>query len=125
MEKLLKLLEQNRKLDPFYKEKESLELFDWLLWEISEAQAEYDKWDFKELSWEMGDVLWNLFILFDKLEDEGKISKQEVFEEITNKISKRKSFLLENREVSKEEAQKIWNDAKRKEWYEEKRLWND
>ena len=125
MQNFLKLLEQNRKLDPFFKEKESRELFSWLLWEITEAQEEYDKWDFSELQSEMWDVLWTLFLLLDKLEDEGKISKQEVFEKITSKISNRKSFLLENREVSKEEAQKIWNDAKRKEWYEEKRLWND
>lgn len=125
MQNFLKLLEQNRKLDPFYKQKESQELFSWLLWEINEAQEEYDKWNFSELQSEMWDVLWTLFLLLDKLEDEGKISKQEVFEKITTKISNRKSFLLEDREVSKEEAQKIWNDAKRKEWYEEKRLWND
>lgn len=125
MQQLLKLLELNRKLDPFYKEKESWELFSWLLWEISEAEDEYKKWDFNELEGEMGDVLWNLFILLDKLEDEQKISKQKVFEKITDKISKRKSFLLENREVSKLEAKEIWNEAKRKEWYEEERLWND
>lgn len=125
MQNFLKLLEQNRKLDPFYKEKPSSELFERLLWEIAEAKAEYNKWDFKELESEMWDVLWTLFLLLDKLEDENKISKKEVFEKIYNKISNRKIFLLENREVSKEEAQKIWNDAKRKEWYEEKRLWND
>lgn len=125
MKNLLKLLELNRKYDPFYKGKESKELFDWLLWEISEAQEEYMKWDFNEVESEMWDILWNLFILLDKLEDEQKISKQKVFEKITTKISNRKSFLLEKREVSMEEAQKIWNAAKKKEWYADERLWNN
>jgi len=120
MQQLLKLLELNRKLDPFYKEKESWELFSWLLWEIKEAEDEYKKWDFAWLEGEMWDVLWNLFMLLDKLEDEQKISKQKVFEKITDKISKRKSFLLENREVSKNEAKKYGimlkekNDIKKK-----------
>lgn len=125
MQNLLKLLELNRKYDPFYKGKESKELFDWLLWEIREAEEEYIKWDFNEVESEMWDIVWNLFLLLDKLEDEKKISKQKVFEKITNKISNRKSFLLEERAVSMEEAQKIWNIAKKKEWYDESRLWND
>ncbi len=72
----------------------------------------------------MGDIFWNLLALMDKLEDEGKIDKERVFEKIVDKIERRKSFLLEKRKVSEDEARAIWNNAKRKEGYEESRLWH-
>lgn len=125
MQKFLKLLELNRTLDPFYKEKDSTELFSWLLWEIKEAQEEYEKQSYADLQSEMWDVLWTLFALLDKLEDEGKLTKEKVFAGISEKISHRKSFLLDGKQVTKKQAQDIWNEAKRKEWYSEERLWND
>jgi hypothetical protein len=36
LEKLIELTELNRKLDPFYEEKGSEELFEWLIGEIDE-----------------------------------------------------------------------------------------
>ncbi len=125
LEKLIELTELNRKLDPFYEWKWSEELFSWLLDEIQEWKDEYIKWDFEELEKEMWDVFWNVFLLMNKLEDEWKVSKEWIYTKIYDKISRRKSFLLEWRKVDKEEAQKIWNEAKRKEWYEESRLWNE
>lgn len=125
LNKLIDLAERNRKYDPFYEWKESTELFEWLLWEIDEWKEELAKWDFSELENEMWDVIWDILLLLDKLEDEGKINKENVFEKIYTKISTRKSFLLEWRKVEKEEAMAIWNEAKRKEWYEESRLWSE
>ncbi|EKE26257.1 MAG: hypothetical protein ACD_4C00354G0003 [uncultured bacterium (gcode 4)] len=125
LNKLLEILELNRKLDPFYEETESKKVFDLLLGEIEEWRQEYEKWDNVELEKEMWDVFWNLFLLMNKLEDEGKITKENVYEKIHNKMLARKSFLLEWRKVDKEEAMKIWNDAKRSEWYEESRLWKN
>lgn len=124
LNKLIELTDLNRKLDPFYEEKDSKELFQWLLDEIDEWKEEYKKWDFEELEREMWDVFWNIFLLLNKLEDEWKLTKEWVFKKIYDKISSRKTFLLEWRKVDKEEAMNIWNEAKRKEGYEESRLWN-
>ncbi|MDD2487412.1 MAG: MazG nucleotide pyrophosphohydrolase domain-containing protein [Candidatus Gracilibacteria bacterium] len=122
--KLIELTELNRKLDPYYDGVKSEDSFELVVGEVNEAKAEYDKEDYNELEKEIGDVYWNLLILTNKLEDEGKINKEKAFESIFKKMSNRKSFLLEGRKVNKEEAMKIWNDAKRKEGYEESRLWN-
>lgn len=123
--KLIELTESNRKLDPYYDGVKSEESFQLVIWEVNEAKEEFDKWDYSELEKEIWDIYWNLLILTNKLEDEGKINKEKAFESIYNKMSKRKSFLLEWRKVSKDEAMKIWNEAKRNEWYEESRLWNE
>lgn len=122
--KLIELTELNRKLDPYYESVKSEESFELVIWEVNEAKEEFDKNDYSELEKEIWDIYWNLLILTNKLEDEGKINKQKAFESIYNKMSLRKTFLLEWRKVDKEEAKLIWNDAKRKEWYEESRLWN-
>ena len=123
--KLIELTESNRKLDPYYDGVKSEESFQLVIWEVNEAKEEFDKWDYSELEKEIWDIYWNLLILTNKLEDEGKINKEKAFESIYNKMSLRKSFLLEWRKVDKEEAMKIWNDAKRNEWYEESRLWSE
>lgn len=124
LHKLIELTELNRKLDPYYEGVKSEESFELVIWEVNEAKEEFDKKDYSELEKEIWDIYWNLLILTNKLEDEGKINKEKAFESIYNKMSLRKTFLLEWRKVDKEEAMIIWNDAKRKEWYEESRLWN-
>ncbi|MDD2565417.1 MAG: MazG nucleotide pyrophosphohydrolase domain-containing protein [Candidatus Gracilibacteria bacterium] len=124
LHKLIELTELNRKLDPYYEGVKSEESFELVIGEVNEAKEEFDKKDYSELEKEIGDIYWNLLILTNKLEDEGKINKEKAFESIYNKMSLRKTFLLEGRKVDKEEAMIIWNDAKRKEGYEESRLWN-
>lgn len=123
--KLIELTEANRRLDPYYDGVKSEESFKLVIWEVDEAKEEFDKWDYSELEKEIWDIYWNLLILTNKLEDEGKINKEKAFESIYNKMSLRKSFLLEGRSVTKEEAMQIWNHAKRNEWYEESRLWKE
>ncbi|EKE29938.1 MAG: hypothetical protein ACD_2C00073G0026 [uncultured bacterium (gcode 4)] len=124
LHKLIELTQLNRELDPYYEWVKSEESFDLVIWEIDEAKEEYDKENYSELEKEIWDIYWNLLILTNKLEDEGKINKEAAFESIYNKMIKRKSFLLEWKKATKEEAMLIWNNAKRKEWYEESRLWN-
>lgn len=125
MQEFLQLVKLNSELDPFYKEHSGRELFNWLSGEVDEALEEYEKWNYSELESELWDVIWNLFVLFEKLSDEGEISRDGVIDKIVDKISRRKAFLLKWREVTKKEAQDIWNKAKREEWYSEDRLWND
>ncbi len=122
MDRLIELARLNRIHDPFYAEKDSKELFEWLSGEIDEGKEELGKGDFAELENEMGDIFWNILALMDKLEDEGKINKEQVFTKIVDKISRRKTFLLEKRTVTEDEAKAIWNQAKRNEGYEESRL---
>lgn len=125
LEEFVWLMELNRKLDPFYKEQSWLGFMDWLIEEIEELKNEIQKWSEEELESEMWDVLWDLFNMFNKLEDEGKINKNRVLWKIINKMSSRKSFLLEWKTITKDEAMKIWNTAKKNEWCDDSRLWNE
>lgn len=95
LDKLLHLLELNRKMDPFYLERDSMSLFLCLDDEIVEARQEYEAHDDSSLENEIGDIFWDLYCLMNKLEDEGKISKSTVFENIHTKMCHRKTFLLE------------------------------
>lgn len=122
MERLTELAALNRIYDPFYGNKESSELFRWLEDEVREGKEELEKADFSALESEMGDILWNILNLLNKLEDEGKIDQKVVLAKIVDKIERRKSFLLEKRKVTEDEAKEIWNVAKRKEGYDESRL---
>jgi len=122
--KLDELIALNAQLDPFYEMVDSSRMIANFASELAEITEEYEKWDYEELTKELGDVYWDFLVLMDKLQDEGKIQKDRVYESIYRKMSWRKSFLLENRKPTHEEAKKIWNDAKRAEWYEESRLWD-
>lgn len=122
--KLDELIALNNKLDPFYEMVDSSRMMQNFASELAEIAEEYEKWDYKELTKELGDVYWDFLVLMDKLQDEGKIEKDRVYESIYRKMSWRKSFLLENRKPTHEEAKQIWNDAKRSEWYAESRLWD-
>lgn len=118
----MELAALNRIHDPFYGNKESPELFRWLEDEVREGKEELGKGDWSALESEMGDILWNVLNLLHKLEDEGKIDRRATLDKIIDKIERRKSFLLEKRSVTEEEAKEIWNAAKRREGYDESRL---
>lgn len=122
--KLDDLIALNSQLDPFYEMVDSSRMMQNFASELAEIVEEYEKWDYEELTKELWDVYWDFLVLMDKLQDEGKIEKDRVYESIYRKMSWRKSFLLENRKPTHEEAKQIWNDAKRSEWYEESRLWD-
>lgn len=122
--KLDELIALNNTLDPFYEMVDSSRMMQNFASELAEIAEEYEKWDYEELTKELGDVYWDFLVLMDKLQDEGKIEKDRVYESIYRKMSWRKSFLLENHKPTHEEAKRIWNDAKRSEWYEESRLWD-
>ncbi len=125
LEKFLDLVQKNKNLDPFYESQNSKDFFAWLSWEVKEALDEYEKWYNIELEKELWDVAWDFFLLLEKLQDEKKISVNNVFASINDKMSRRKSFLLEWKKVSKQEAMEIWNSAKSKEWYDNSRLWHE
>lgn len=124
-ENIEELANRNRRLDPFYNEIDSAKLFREIKNETQEAIEEYEKWDFKELESELWDVYWDFLLLTQKLEDEWKIKVENIYEKICEKITRRKTFLVKNQEVTKEQAVEIWNNAKRKEWYNEDRLWDE
>ena len=124
-EKVESLARKARELDPYFKLVTWRKIFSELKDEIEESIEALDNNDIDELEEELWDILWVFLILVNKLEIEDNINIEKIYEKIYKKMSSRKSFLLENREVTMEEAIIIWNKAKKAEWYPDERLWSE
>ncbi len=67
------------------------------------------------ISEEMGDIIYDAFLLLMKLEMEGITSRRDVFKTIVEKLKRRKPFVFNKIKVSKEKEISAWMDAKYKE----------
>ncbi|NIA04095.1 MAG: hypothetical protein GWP09_01975 [Nitrospiraceae bacterium] len=112
----LNIHEKNKELCPWFSKSTPEELLDELKDEIRELEESQNKKNREE---ELGDILWDYFLLVYKLEEKNKINKINVIKEIIAKIKRRKPYLFSNKSVSLEEAHRIWYDAKNKEKYKE------
>lgn len=121
-EQIDSLLEKNRVLDPFYANNDFAKCLREFDTEWSEVKQSVEE-GIDNLDEELGDMYRDICLLIQKAEDEWKIQPWSAFESIYTKMSKRKSFLLEEREVTKEEAQDIRNKAKTAEG--KGNLWDD
>ncbi len=83
--------------------------------EVQELIEAVEKEDYKNFREELGDVLWDTLKLVIHAENEGWFKIKEMMEETHEKISRRKPFILEKREVTLDEEWKIWNEAKTRE----------
>jgi XTP/dITP diphosphohydrolase len=111
-QEFLEMISQNTKLCPWFKIINSDDLLKELHQEITEFENNTVKKNAEE---ELGDILWDFFMLIEKLDIEKKIDKQNIIEGIINKIKKRKPYLFSNKKVTLENAKKIWIKAKQEE----------
>jgi len=121
--KIKKLANGCREYDPFYQETNSNKYIEWIKNEIYEMEEEIKKWNNNELEKEIGDIYWNFLMIINKLQDEWKIEEKNVYKKLYQKMKKRKAHVVWKKKVSYDEAIKIWNNAKRNEWYSDDRLW--
>ena len=111
-ETIYNLQKKNLMYSPWAKETSLLTRVEELKSEVDEALIEVkkEKWDaFKD---EMGDVLWDCLGALARAEHDGHFKIEEVFDHIHKKFTERKPFLLEEREVGREEELTIWREAK-------------
>ena len=115
LEELVELMLKNKDKCPWVKEltldSQKLELES----EVKEVIEAIDKKDFQNLKEELGDVLWDTLLLACLAEKEGLFTVKEVFQEVSEKIKRRKPWLSEERQVSLEEAREHWFKAKEEE----------
>ena len=91
------------------------EFIDSLKNEIRELETEIDHGDEENIQEEAGDVLYVTLTLLLLAQKEYGINLPQLMDNIVEKLRRRKPFIFENRMVSKEEAEKLWQEAKRKE----------
>ncbi|MGB9635179.1 MAG: MazG nucleotide pyrophosphohydrolase domain-containing protein [Candidatus Micrarchaeia archaeon] len=114
-ERLLNLAKTNVKLCPWCGEKKPEEYVNELVGEVDEVKSAIEKKDYENLSEEIGDVIWDALVLAHICEKEGLFKGDDVLEKIIRKIERRKPWLIKGKKVSKEEAVRIWENAKRME----------
>lgn len=103
--------EKSKRLDPWAAERDAKAYGQELAGEVREVLEAIDKKDCKNMKEELGDVLidWAHTCL------SAGIGTDEVITAAIDKLKRRKPFLLENRNVTKQEAKRLWLKAKQQE----------
>ncbi len=83
--------------------------------ELKELEEGIARNNIKNIHEEMGDLLYVTLTMLTLAKKEYKFDLAEEMQNIINKLKRRKPYIFENRSVSTEEAEKIWQDAKKKE----------
>lgn len=112
---LIDAIEKDRKYNPYTLEKTTVEYAKEILNEANEVMQALDNNDNKNLQEELGDVLWDLLMTIHIAEQEKRINSREVINGVIEKFKRRKPYIFEEITPSKEDAKKIWHDAKNKE----------
>lgn len=83
--------------------------------EIKEIEEALNKNDIDNLEEELGDLIYDSFLLLKIAERDYNISTNKVIKRVVSKISNRKPWLFWDEKISKEEASKIWRERKKAE----------
>ena len=84
--------------------------------ETKEITKSLQNKDFENLKEELGDLFWDVAVMAHLAEKEGHFKAGEIVASVKKKMAGRKPFILgEKKEVSIEDAKRMWNEAKAKE----------
>ncbi len=112
---LINLSERNIRLCPWCGERSSSQFLKEVVGEVEELRQAFISKDYDNVKEEIGDIIWDLLTLSHICEKEGKFSSESVPRSILNKIENRKPWLIRGEKVSKEDAERIWKEAKKRE----------
>ncbi|KLO21489.1 nucleotide pyrophosphohydrolase [Marinitoga sp. 1197] len=80
--------------------------------EIKEIEEALLSEDIDNLEEELGDLIYDAFLILKIAERDYNISSDKVIKRVVNKISNRKPWLFWKESISREEAAKIWLERK-------------
>ena len=83
--------------------------------EAREVTEALENRDYGSLKDELGDLLWNAVMVMKFAERRDLFCVEDVIASILEKMKRRKPFIYEDREVTIEEAKRIWREAKAEE----------
>jgi len=83
--------------------------------EIDELKLALKNNDMENLKEELGDTLWDLFGLMIIAEEKGDFNAQDIVNSSINKLKRRKHWMFEDKQVTREEEFRIWSEIKKKE----------
>lgn len=117
---LLEIVKKNVEVCEWCQSQTSDEHLKKLKEEIQELEDAIKNQDYENAKEEMGDVIWDALILAYIFEREAKFKAKDSVDNIIKKISNRKPWLIKGEKVSREEAVRIWVEAKAKEKMEKR-----
>tara|TARA_Y100000310_G_C20459834_1_gene704801 strand:+ start:64 stop:444 length:381 start_codon:yes stop_codon:yes gene_type:complete len=80
--------------------------------EANEVVEAVDNKDWKNLKEELGDVLWDTLTLATMAEEQGHFKAEDIIKSINDKIARRKPYIFEKHNLTKQEALDVWNKEK-------------
>jgi len=111
---LFNAVKKNVKYCPWISKVDSEKYSKELLEESKEIIKAFQNKDYDNLTEELGDLLWDIITISIMAEEEGKINSKEIIKNVLQKMKERKPFIFEEKKISREEARKIWLEAKAK-----------
>jgi uncharacterized protein YabN with tetrapyrrole methylase and pyrophosphatase domain len=109
------IITKSMDLDSWIRNKKLGGFVDALKEETNEVIEAYQKKDFENLKDELGDILSCWLISCKLAEEQGLFNAQDVINSAIAKSIRRRPYILENKKVDKDEAYRIWQEAKLKE----------
>ncbi len=83
--------------------------------EAQEMMRAVENKDYKNLKEELGDLLWDVLMVAHIAEEHGLFKVEDIMEDVVAKMRRRKPYVFEGKQVTIEEAGKIWREVKRME----------
>lgn len=80
--------------------------------ELDELQQAILEKDSRNISEELGDLLWDVVMIVHIAEHKGILDSRKVMESVTEKMKRRKPYIVSGKEVTIGEAMRIWNEQK-------------
>jgi uncharacterized protein YabN with tetrapyrrole methylase and pyrophosphatase domain len=114
-EELLLTLRKCKDKCPWVKEQSVESYAKEALDEIREVLEAIEKKDYENLKEELGDLLWDILMIAHMAEDGNLFKVEDIMQSIVEKMKRRKPYIFEKKEVTLEEAEKIWHGVKAKE----------
>ncbi len=112
---LIDTLEKNVTYCNWVKEKKVAGYILGLKEELKELEQGIATNNLRNIHEEMGDLLYDLLTMLLLAREEYNFDLAEGMQSIIAKLKRRKPYIFENRSVSTEEAERIWQEAKKKE----------
>ncbi len=106
---LLKLIKLSRTNCPWQEELTIEDQKQEFLDEANEVVESVDNKDWDNLKDELGDVLWDTLTLATMAEEQGHFKAEEIINAINDKIKRRKPYIFEKHNLTKEQALDVWN----------------
>lgn len=80
--------------------------------EAQEVAQAIDNKDYPNLKEELGDVIWDAMMIAHIAEQKGYFKAEEVLKDVTDKMKRRKPYIVEGRKVTLKQAWQKWHEVK-------------